>query len=90
LIEAQASGTPVVSTNVGGVENVVAQGITGLLAEFDDEPKMAENLLSLVESVELRAKLAANGWPHVGERFHYGRLVSDMDLLYQQLLRGSK
>ncbi|MBI1286023.1 MAG: glycosyltransferase [Flavobacteriales bacterium] len=86
LIEAQASGTPVVSTNVGGVENVVEHGITGLLAEPTDELKMAENLMKLIESDELRNDMAVNGWSHVGERFHYSRLTSDMDRLYQHLL----
>ena len=86
LIEAQASGTPVISTNVGGVENVVSHGVTGLLAGFDDEPKMAENLMSLIESDELRNEMAGKGWSHVGERFHYSQLTSKMDVLYQQLL----
>lgn len=90
LIEAQASGTPVVSTNVGGVENVVEHGITGFLAEQTDELKMVENLMSLIESAELRKKMSANGWNHVGERFHYGQLVSKMDSLYARLLTGSK
>jgi glycosyltransferase involved in cell wall biosynthesis len=86
LIEAQASGTPVVSTNVGGVENVVNHGVTGLLAGFEDEPKMAENLMSLIESDELRNEMAGKGWNYVGERFHYSQLTSKMDVLYQQLL----
>jgi glycosyltransferase involved in cell wall biosynthesis len=86
LIEAQASGTPVVSTNVGGVENVVSHGVTGLLAGFDDEPKMAENLMNLIESDDLRNEMAGKGWSHVGERFHYSQLTSKMDALYQQLL----
>lgn len=86
LIEAQAGGTPVVSTNVGGVENVVEHEKTGLLAEASDEAKMAENLMSLVESESLRQQMSANGWPHVGERFHYSQLTAKMDALYQQLL----
>lgn len=86
LIEAQASGTPVISTNVGGVENVVENGITGLLAEPTDEAKMAENLMNLIESDELRVEMSGKGWSHVGERFHYSQLTSKMDALYKQLL----
>ena len=88
LIEAQASNTPVISTNVGGVENVVEAGKTGLLAEVNDELKMAENLLSLIENEPLRNELASNGWKNVGERFHYQQLVSNMDRLYTSLLNG--
>lgn len=86
LIEAQASGTPVVSTNVGGVENVVEHGVTGLLADVTDELKMAENLMTLVEDKPLRVRMSNDGWDHVGERFHYSQLTSKMDSLYQQLL----
>lgn len=86
LIEAQASGTPVVSTNVGGVKNVVEHGVTGLLANVTDELKMAENLMTLVEDKALRVRMSNDGWNHVGKRFHYSQLTANMDALYQQLL----
>ncbi len=89
LIEAQASNTPVISTNVGGVENVVEHGITGLLAEASDEQKMAENLMSLIENESLRKEMSSKGWNNVGQRFHYLRLVSNVNNLYQNLLKAS-
>ncbi len=88
LIEAQASNTPVISTNVGGVENVVEHGITGLLAEAADDQKMAENLMSLIEDDSLRKEMSSKGWDNVGQRFHYLRLVSNMNNLYQNLLKA--
>ncbi len=88
LIEAQASNTPVISTNVGGVENVVEHGITGLLAEASDDQKMAENLMSLIEDDSLRKEMSSKGWDNVGQRFHYLRLVSNMNDLYQNLLKA--
>lgn len=86
LIEAQASNTPVLTTNVGGVANVVRSGITGLMAEHTDEPKLNELLLSLIENDALRHDLAHNGWAHVGEAYHYTRLIRDMSGLYARLL----
>lgn len=86
LIEAQASGTPVISTNVGGVENVVEHGVTGLLAEKENETKMAENLMSLINSNELRMNMSIKGWSHVGEKYHYSRLTENMAKLYFELL----
>lgn len=87
LIEAQASGTPVLSTDVGGVANVVRNGMTGLLAAHYDEPKLAELLLSLTDNAALRSRLSVNGWAQVGEAYHYTRLVKDMAELYQRLLQ---
>lgn len=86
LIEAQAAGTPVVSTRVGGIENVVAEGKTALLASKNDAKDFASALLRLVEDDELRHVFAMNGWNQVGEKFHYSRLVNDMETLYSRLL----
>lgn len=86
LIEAQAAGRPVVSTRVGGIENVVENEVTGLLSCNNDAMAFGENLLRVVEDSDLRAGMSAAGWPHVGERYHYSRLVSDMATLYRGLI----
>lgn len=86
LIEAQAAGTPVVSTRVGGIENVVVEGKTALLANRGDVEGFASGLLRLVENDMLRREFSLNGWEQVGEKFHYTRLVKDMEVLYNHLL----
>lgn len=86
LIEAQAAGKPIVSTNVGGIENVVLPNETALLSESGDADAFAKNLLQLVNDKELRKRFSEKGWAHVKEKFHYSRLVSDMKVLYQRLL----
>ncbi len=88
LIEAQASNTPVLTTNVGGVANVIMEGITGLMAEHTDEAKLTELLMTLINDAALRSRMAQNGWTHVGEKYHYTRLVRDMSNLYEKLLNG--
>ena len=90
LIEAQAAGTPVVSTRVGGIENVVVEGKTALLADRDDTAGFASGLLRLVEDDRLRQEFSGNGWEQVGEKFHYTRLVRDMENLYNDLLERKK
>lgn len=86
LIEAQASSKPIVSTAVGGIENVVIQGETALLCDKEDKAHFARNLLSLVENKELRQKMSEKGKNFVFEHFHYKRLVNDTAQLYRQLL----
>jgi glycosyltransferase involved in cell wall biosynthesis len=86
LIEAQAANKPVVTTNVGGIENVVIPGETALLCGNNNLQEFSAALLRLVEDDQLRASMAGKGWPHVKERFHYTRLVSDMEKLYSTLL----
>ena len=86
LIEAQAADRPIVSTRVGGIENVVLQDRTALLSESGDTAGLEEHLLRLVEDDALRARMGGGGWAHVRERFHYARLVQDMDAMYRELL----
>ena len=87
LIEAQAGNKPIVSTNVGGIENVVIPGETALLSPNNDMQAFAENLLKLVESEDLRNKLSQLGWENVKKKFHFMRLVNDIKNLYNCLLK---
>lgn len=90
LIEAQASGKPIVSTRVGGIANIVREGETALLSESDDVEAFAANLLSLVENDELRHKMSDQGTAHVMESFSHLRLARDMGTLYRRLLNQKK
>lgn len=87
LIEAQASQTPVITTNVGGVRNVVDHEKTGFIVDSFDAEKFGNQLLELVESKEKRDFMSQNGWNHVKEKFHYLRLCKDVEQLYKELLK---
>ncbi len=86
LIEAQAANKPIVSTNAGGVENVIIPNTTALLSENSNAFAFAENLLSLIENRKMRCDMSKEGWNHVKEKFHYTRLVNDVRKLYKKLL----
>ena len=86
LIEAQAANNPIVSTNVGGIENVVLQNKTGLLSDINDIDSYADNLLELIENNGKREAMKKEGWNHVKDQFSYSRLVNDIDQLYKKLL----
>ena len=86
LIEAQASSKPIVSTSVGGIEDVVIHNKTALLSGSQDLKAFTDNLLSLVENDSLRKELSLEGWNFVKNKYHYTRLVDDMKQLYYRLL----
>lgn len=90
LIEAQAAGKPIVSTNVGGIENVVLPNETAQLVETGDTAGFAQKLSEIIESDSRRNEMSKSGWDFVKDRFHYTRLVRDMDLLYRELLRSNQ
>jgi glycosyltransferase involved in cell wall biosynthesis len=90
LIEAQAANKPIVTTNVGGIENVVVEGVTALLSHSKTDPnQFADLLLQLTENKERRVEMSRAGWEHVRNKFHYTRLVRDMTELYYELLNVS-
>jgi glycosyltransferase involved in cell wall biosynthesis len=88
LIEAQAAGKPILSTRVGGVEDVVQEENTALLCRSDHPEEFAEKLIRLASDPMLRKKLSGGGREFVLERFSYGRLVADMDSLYRHCLQN--
>ncbi len=86
LIEAQASGKPIVSTRVGGIADIMVEGETGLLSDSGDIQGFAANLLRLIEDEALRQKMSGKGVKHVMENFSHLRLARDMASLYRRLL----
>jgi len=85
-IESLASGTPVVANRVGGVPDVVRDGVDGFLVEPGDAEEAAERLAMLAADPALRARLGESGRARVLARYSVSRLVDDVDRLYRSLL----
>ena len=90
LIEAQAAGIPIVSTRVGGIEDVVIENKTALLSDKRDVAAFNNNLTKLINNKTSRDLFSKNGPSNVKEKFSYNRLVSDMKMLYNKLLSDVK
>jgi glycosyltransferase involved in cell wall biosynthesis len=86
LIEAQAANKPIVSTNVGGVLDVVLEGITANTCSREDINSFSKNLSDLIDNNYLRKKMGSSGYNHVTSLFSYRRLVKDVSILYKNLL----
>lgn len=86
LIEAQAAGKPIVTTDVGGIRDIVQVGKSALISAPKDALAFAGNLMKLVEHDEMRASFADTGRHFVVEKFSYNRLVRDMSEYYHRQL----
>ncbi|HCB63508.1 MAG TPA: hypothetical protein DHV29_05440 [Bacteroidales bacterium] len=90
LIEAQASNCPVVSTDVGGIRDIVIDGKTALLSPSQNVETMSRNIVKLITDKILYESMSSQGWEFVGERFQYQRMVEDMKALYYNLIELKK
>jgi glycosyltransferase involved in cell wall biosynthesis len=90
LIEAQAAGIPVISTDVGGVRDIVEESVTGYIVPKSDSNAFAEKLCILIEDKNNRENMSQKGWSFVESKFHYTRLVKDMENYYKDLVDKTK
>ncbi len=90
LIEAQASNLPVISTDVGGVADIVVQNETGFIIPRRNKREFVSKLHQLVENDEIREKMKSKGWQNVEEKYSYKRLAADMGAYYHRLLTIKK
>jgi glycosyltransferase involved in cell wall biosynthesis len=87
LLEAMASGLPVVVTAVGGNPEIVREDREGLLVPRGDVSATTAALLRLLNDSEAAARMGAAGRARVEERYHLDRTVSTYYQLYQRLSR---
>ncbi|HQU81985.1 MAG TPA: glycosyltransferase [Pyrinomonadaceae bacterium] len=69
ILEYMAAGKPVVATNVGGASEAIIENETGFLVDSDDDVKMAEKLIYLLENEEITAKFGETGKRIAHEKF---------------------
>lgn len=86
LIEAQSARKPVVSTNVGGVEDVVIHGETGFITNLDEVEQFTGYVNTLIENPDLCQRMGNAGYENVIKRYSKQRLVADMRKLYLSFL----
>lgn len=86
LIEAGGAAKPVVSTNVGGVKDVITDNQSGFITEPGDADAFAAALLQLIGKPELRTYFGEQGRKLAMSKYSYQRLVRDMSEYYYELL----
>lgn len=85
-LEAMSCGTPVVSTRVGGIEEVVEHGVTGLLAEADDLHGFAARLKELLFDRDRAQAMGLAARASAVSRFARDKVISRYEELYCRLL----
>lgn len=85
IIEAMAAGLPIVATNVGGIPDVVEDGVNGILVKPRDVTSLAAALIALLRDPELRRKMGQFSRQRVLTEFDPGCVISQVESLYREL-----
>lgn len=86
ILEAMFFGCPSVSTNVGGIPEVVEDGVNGLLVPFGDVENLALSLEKLITNSELRTNFGEAARLHAHEKFSAEVIIPQYEALYQSLV----
>jgi glycosyltransferase involved in cell wall biosynthesis len=82
ILEALASGLPVVTTTAGGISEVVAPGVNGLVVQPRDIDGIAASVATLLDDAALRRRLGSAGRKTVQERFDVRHSAHELAALF--------
>jgi glycosyltransferase involved in cell wall biosynthesis len=88
ILEAMASGLPVVATNVGGIPDMIAEGSTGLLSSVGDLNGLAWNISNLMSDESLRAAMGKAARKRAMEKFELNTCIDQTSELLMSLTQG--
>ncbi|MBU1486729.1 glycosyltransferase family 4 protein [bacterium] len=89
IIEAMASAKPVVATRVGGVADLIEDGVNGILVPPKSSSKLASACLEVLKDQEQAGKMGQEGRRR-SSQFELSRLIKDIESLYEEEVEGKK
>lgn len=89
IMEAMATGLPVVASNVGGIPDLVRHGEDGFLHDPQDVVGMAHSVAALLADAGLRARLGARARQRIVQEFSLRKLGDRVHKRYQEMLAGT-
>lgn len=88
IVEAMASGVPVIATATAGAREIISDGLTGRLVPIGDAAELAKGISDLLNDSQQREDLSANARKAVTERFSLERMIAETENVYRDVLRG--
>lgn len=91
IVEYFAAGKPVISTNVGGVSEIIQDGENGFLVDPGDQNSLIDKLEMLITDKELRIKFSMNSIQTLKEKFTEVKMIDEVeDFFYNQIEEYAK
>jgi len=86
LLEAMASGVPVIGTGVGGIPDIIKDGETGLISLEKNPNDLADKICTLLTDEDLRKKVTEKGYQLVTKEFSWDVIAKEYAGLYDTLI----
>lgn len=88
ILESYEFGTPVVGSNIGGIPELIDDGIDGFLFEINDVKSLSNKVRRLVENPEFSLNMAQIGKRRLRDKFGLDKHLSSLQSLYSRVLNG--
>jgi len=89
LLEAMASGVPVIGSNIGGIPDIIKDEINGLLVPAGDPQALADAIIRILKNPDLAERFRKAGLETVRERFSWDVITDQFVEVYQEILKES-
>ncbi|MEC4589768.1 glycosyltransferase [Nitrospirillum amazonense] len=85
MLEAAATGVPVIGSRIGGIPEAIVEGRTGLLAPERDAEALARHMETLLDNRDLRHRMGWEARAHVGAQFDITQQTAALEDIYDQV-----
>ncbi|AQX55317.1 N-acetyl-alpha-D-glucosaminyl L-malate synthase BshA [Priestia flexa] len=87
LLEAMACGVPCIGTRIGGIPEVIEDGVTGYICELGDVETAASKAVQLLSDQQLHQQISRGALQAVNQKFHSTEIVNQYEQLYYNLVQ---
>ncbi|RIV12163.1 N-acetyl-alpha-D-glucosaminyl L-malate synthase BshA [Priestia flexa] len=87
LLEAMACGVPCIGTKIGGIPEVIEDGVTGYICELGDVETAASKAVQLLSDQQLHQQISRGALQAVNQKFHSTEIVNQYEQLYYNLVQ---
>ena len=90
LLESMSCGVPVIATRIADNEQIVSDGVTGLLVDVGDQMQLKEAIVDLLSRPSHRKELGDNARRWILEKFSSKRLAENSTAVYEELMKSGR